>query len=231
MTYQPADNVGLAVSASDPIWRDLARNIDEALAAGLSVVELPLHDLDIVANGRILSRRLVDVRSIVDSRPATYTLHGHLGIKLMDEVHRLALHRDMLRVNIDIAADLGARHLVIHPGFVRRGASAGIEAAYARQREVLHAAGEIAEAAGVVICVENTFEFTGERITALPSRLAQELTAIDHAHVRATFDFSHGYQQCGMMGADFMAETRALAPFSQHLHMHDSFGKPADFWV
>jgi sugar phosphate isomerase/epimerase len=158
-------------------------------------------------------------------------MHGHLAINLMDEVHRLPLHRELLGANIEIAAALGVVHLVVHSGFARAGQAAAIEDAYSRQREALRAAGEIAKAAGVVICLENIFEFTGERVTALPGRLAQELAGIAHPNVMATFDFSHGHLHCAMLGEDFMTEARALAPFAKHLHVHDSFGRPADFWT
>jgi sugar phosphate isomerase/epimerase len=231
MTNHAVTGIGLSIRCADPNWRDLARNIDEALEAGVTFVELPLHQLDIVAGGKILSERLAQVRAITRGRGAGYTMHGHLAINLMDEVHRLPLHRELLKVNIEISAALGVVHLVVHSGFARAGQAGSIEDAYGRQREALQEAGEWAKAAGVVICLENIFEFTGKRVTALPGRLARELGAIAHPNVMATFDFSHGHLHCAMLGADFMAEARALAPFAKHLHVHDSFGRPADFWT
>jgi hypothetical protein len=44
--------IGLSIRCSDPNWCDLARNIDAALEAGVTFVELPLHQLDIVAPAR-----------------------------------------------------------------------------------------------------------------------------------------------------------------------------------
>jgi sugar phosphate isomerase/epimerase len=228
----PAINgIGLSIRCADPNWRDLARNIDAALEAGVTFVELPLHQLDIVAGARIIRHRLKEVTAIARGRGARYTLHGHLAINLMDEVYRLPLHRELLKANIEIAAELGAVHLVVHSGFARAGQAASIEDAYDCQREALQAAGEAAKAAGVIICVENIFEFAGKRVTALPGRLARELAAIGHPSVMATFDFSHGYLHSGMLGAEFMEEARALSPFAKHLHIHDSFGRPADFWT
>lgn len=223
--------VGLSVAVNDPNWQDLGRNINEAIEAGVTFVELPLQRLDIVAGGRVLHGRLRDVRTVAAGRGARYTLHGHLGINLMDEVHRFALHRELLKVNIEIAAELACLHLVVHSGFARRGSAPAIEDAYARQREALAVAGDLAKSVGVTVCVENIFEFEGLRDTALPSRLATELARIDHSHIRATFDFSHGYLHSGMMGADFLAEAMALAPYARHLHVHDSFGRPSDFWT
>jgi len=223
--------IGLSIRCTDPDWRDLAHNIDEALEAGVGYVELPLYQLDVIAGARILHDRLARVRAVTEGRGARYTMHGHLAINLMDEPHRLSLHRTLLAANIEVAAALGAIHLVVHSGFAGKGPAAAIEDAYARQREALHAAGELAQAAGIVLCVENIFEFTGARITALPGRLARELAAIAHPCVQATFDFSHGHLHCAMLGADFMAEAKALSPFARHLHVHDSFGRPADFWT
>ena len=231
MTQPAVIGIGLSIRCTEPNWRDLARNIDAALEAGVTFIELPLHQLDIVAGGNIMRQRLKEVQAITRGRGARYTLHGHLAINLMDEVHRLALHGRVLEANIEIAAELGAIHLVMHSGFVRAGEAAAIEDAYRRQREALHVAGDAAKAAGVIICVENIFEFAGERVTALPGRLAQELAAVGHPSVMATFDLSHGLLHCGMLGADFMAEARALSPLAKHLHVHDSFGRPANFWT
>lgn len=227
----PVLGVGLSVACRDPNWADLPANIDEAAAAGVEFVELPLQSLDVIVGGRILRDRLAAVKRGVQGRGPRLTLHGHLGLNLMDEPHRLALHRQVLAANIEVAGELGCLHLVMHSGFVRRGGGAGVEDAYARQREALAEAGDLARAHGVTLCVENIFEFRGERITALPSRLARELAAVGHPSVMATFDLSHGYLHCAMQGADFLAEAEALAPFAKHLHLHDSFGRPDEFWT
>lgn len=223
--------VGLSVDVKDPNWRDLGAAMDEAVEAGCEFVELPMHKLDIVMGARIHRERLAAVRSIVRARQVGTTLHGHLGINLMEEPHHLPLHRDVLAANIEVAAELGAIHLVMHSGFVRQGAAGGVEAAYRRQRDTLAEMGDVAKAHGVTICVENIFEFDGVRITALPSRLAAELAAISHPNVMATFDFGHGYLYCGMLGTDFLEEVKALAPFAKHLHLHDCFGRPKEFWT
>jgi len=226
-----APPLALSVNITDPDGRDLAAALDDALSLGVAIAELPLHQLPIICGARIMADRLEAVRQVCAARPLGYVLHGHLGINLMEAEFRIGLHLDLLRANIAVAAVLSCRHLVIHSGFVPASQASGIEAAYARQRHHLSAMGDLAREHGVTLCVENIFEFEGKRITALPGRLARELRAIDHPNVRATFDISHGYLHCGQMGADFLAEAGALAPFSQHLHLHDSFGRPEDIWT
>lgn len=223
--------IGLTLEVRDPDWRDLAGWLDEAEALGLDFAELPLPELPLVCGGRVLAGRVAAVRALCGRRRLAYSVHGHLGINLMEEPFRIGLHLDLLKANIEVAAELGAGHLVIHTGFVPAAQANAIEAAYDRQRGHLAAMGDLARAHGVTLCVENIFEFEGRRVTALPGRLARELAAIGHPNVAATFDISHGWLHCAQQGADFLAEAAALAPFARHLHLHDSFGRPADFWT
>lgn len=223
--------VGLSIDVKDPNFRDIGGQIDEARHLGANFVELPLHKLDIVVGGRILKDRLADLKERITNHGVAYTLHGHLGINLMEDAHLIDLHKDVLKANLDIAQALGAVHLVIHSGFCRPQQASSVEYAYDRQRDILAALGPEAEAADVVVCVENIFTYDFQRHTALPSRLAAELRLIDHPFIQATFDFSHGYQHCSQVGADFVTEAKALTPFSKHLHLHDSFGRPKDFWT
>ena len=229
MSQNTVLGVGLSIPCEHPRYADLGTQIDTALAAGVSYVELPLHKLDIITGGRIMAPRLVEIAGIVGGR--RNTLHGHLGINLMEDPHLLPLHLDVLKANIEVAQALGSVHLVIHSGFARPQQGSALELAYERQREALASVAGMAQSAGTVICVENIFTYDHSRHTALPSRLAAELALIDHPAIRATFDFSHGYINCGLHGVDFVEEAKALAPFSKHLHIHDSFGRPKDFWT
>ncbi len=136
----------------------------------------------------------------------------------------------MLKAAIEISAEIGASHLVMHTGMVRDPHD-DIEVAYSRQRDALHRAGDIAAGLGVTLCVENVFRFGGTRETATPSKLAGELEAIDHKAVKATLDFSHAYIRCAENRLDPLAEIAALAPHAVHLHLHDSFGRPTEMWT
>ncbi|MCJ2018560.1 TIM barrel protein [Methylobacterium sp. E-065] len=71
----------------------------------------------------------------------------------------------------------------------------------------------------------------GQVHCASPARLAAELAAIDHPHIRAILDVSHSYLRNGFHGSDFVAEIAALAPFANHLHVHDSFGRADAIWM
>ena len=119
--------VGLSVPVVHPNYADLGANIDQALAAGVTFVELPLQSLDLIVGARLLKPRVAEVAKIVADRPARTTLHGHLGINLMEEPHLIGLHTDVLKANIEVAQALGSVHLVIHAGFTRPLQQAAIE--------------------------------------------------------------------------------------------------------
>lgn len=230
-TGTPARRLGLTLELRDPDLRDLPDWLDEAERLGLDFCELPMAELPLIVGGRIRRDRLAQLRRLCAGRPFAFSLHGTLAINLMEEEPHIGLHLAVLAANIEIAAELGCGHLVIHAGFTRAPDDAGLEAAHARQRQHLAAQAELARAHGVTLCVENIFEHAGRGRTALPGRLARELALIGHPNLAATCDLAHAALHCAQQGADPMAELRVLAPFARHLHLHDGFGRPDAFWT
>jgi len=219
--------IGYSLRSSDAFQlEDLARDLDEAEAHRVDFVELPLYQMRIIAGGRIIRPELDRLKALCAGRPYGYTIHGPLGINFLDEPDRLAVHEEVLKLSLDISASLGASHYILHSGILDARDKDEMEARYGQQREALARFGEIAKAYGIIICVENLFTYTHNQIAALPSRLAQEIAAIGHPNIAACLDFSHGFINSTLHGADFFAETMALAPHARHLHIHDSFGRP-----
>jgi sugar phosphate isomerase/epimerase len=200
--------------------------LDEAEEFATDYVELALYAMDLVANGRLLRDRLARVKALTQGRPFGYTMHGPLGLNLMESEDRLPIHRDVLKATLEVTAELGGVHYVAHGGSVPRGNHGDPETLFARQRDILANMAEFAAAHGITIVVENLFGHSGE--TPLPSRLAKEVAAIGHPAIRACLDFSHGYLLSNAKGADFVEEAAALAPYAKQLHVHDSFGILAD---
>lgn len=200
--------------------------LEEAVAAGVEFVELPLYAMSLLVGGRIQRERLAEYRSLTAEKPLRYTVHGPLAINLMDDPVRLPLHMDVLKASIEVSAEFGAVHYVLHGGMCENMPADELEAAYARQRDALQEIAEFARERNIIVVVETLFTYQMQRHTALPSRLARELAAIDHPNISCCFDFSHGFINSTLHGADFTAEARALAPFARHLHIHDSFGRP-----
>ena len=53
--------VGLSIPVTHPKYADLGASIDNALAAGVDIVELPLHWLDVIVGAHVLKPRVAEV--------------------------------------------------------------------------------------------------------------------------------------------------------------------------
>lgn len=213
---------------------DFAAELDMIEALGVEAIELPTYDMDIVIGGRIRRPQLDALKRACAGRDVVYSVHGPLSINFMDEAWRLPRHMEVLEASLEVAAEVGAGNYVIHSGLTRMQQGDGIEAAYDRQRQWLASGGEVARQHGLTLCVETLFAgFEGKAHASSPARLAAELEAIGHPNVKATIDFSHAYLKLDFDGRRdrFVEEIKALAPFAQHLHVHDSFGRQDDIWM
>ncbi len=214
------------VRDDDADFEQLRRSLDLAAELGMEFAELPIFTMDLIAGARVLPAQLRRLKEAVSGRGLGYTAHGPLAMNLMHPRETLERHLAVAKASIEVAAAIEAVHLVLHTGLVPGQDADAIEEAYAVQRDAYASLGEVAEAHGVVIVVENAFPSEPGTHTALPSRLAREIAAIDHPNVRACLDFSHAAVNSAIRGADFLAEAKALASVARHLHVHDSFGDP-----
>jgi sugar phosphate isomerase/epimerase len=203
----------------------LSAALNEAIGLGIGFVELPLYALDVIGNGRVLPSRLKMLKAMTSAHPLRYTVHGSAKINFFQDILPLSLMKDVFKASLEVTAELGAIHYVVHSGITEGAPPDDLEPLYARQREAFAEAGEIAAGLGVKIVVENVFPDKPGKYTALPSRLAQEIALIGNPSVRACLDFSHAMINANQRGVDFMAEIEALAPFVSQCHVHDSFGK------
>lgn len=222
--------VGMSAHVPRSDGGGLATELDRMERLEVDLVEIPLLNLDVMAGARILPGPMGRLVEACAGRATGFSLHAAIGLNFFNDPEHLPLHFDVLRASLDVAARLGARHVVMHTGFCPA-AAPDIEDRFARQREWLARAGVEAAARDCVLCVENIFPFGADTFTASPSRLAREIAAIDDAHVRATLDVSHGFLHAGATGGDGFAEALALAPQARHVYLHDSFGRPVEtFW-
>ncbi len=223
---------GISARIARPDLSDFSAILDDIETLGVESIELPAYDMDLVVGGRICKPQLAVVKAAIAGRKVGWTVHGPLSINFMDEAFRGPRHFEVLTASVEAAAELGAAVYVLHTGHVSVQAAEGIEDAYARQRDWLAKAGSLAKAHGLTICVENLFDWTwGKLHTATASRLARELAAVAHPHIRATVDFSHAYLETGYRGGNFLDEIQPLTAIARHLHIHDSFGRADDIYM
>jgi len=224
--------VGFSSAVQEDIYFDrLRENLDAAEELGVDFVELPIFVMDLIAGGRVIQTQMHRLYDALKARSLGYTAHGPIGLNFMQAPEIAARHLTVAKAAIEVAAEIGAPHLVLHTGRTMAQTEAEVEDLYARQREALASLGDIAARHSIVIAVENIFPTKAGEHTALPSRLAREIETINHPNVRGCLDFLHATLTCAGAGVDFLTDAKELAHLAIHLHIHDSFGDPAQFWT
>ncbi|APZ53965.1 sugar phosphate isomerase/epimerase family protein [Salipiger abyssi] len=202
---------------------------------GCTGAEITATGLDAVVSCRLLPERVAQIREIMARYPLSYSMHAPIAINLMDEAHG-DLMQKAATVSMELAAEIGAGAVVIHPGRCHPDDWAARPAdllAYEldRLRPVADRAAEL----GVAIAYENISPnrrvIAGEETSYSldPRQLADQLAALDHDAVFACLDISHAQQGAVLWGFDMIAACDALAPWIGHIHYSDSTGLPATF--
>lgn len=226
MSGKRISQVGFSTMGGQADMTDLAATLDRFSDIDISTVELSLFCYGVLVGGKPIVERVRKLRQICSARPFTYTVHGPIALNFFD-LDRLALHKEVCRAAVDLTAELDASLLVIHAGIADLSSGEQPDEHYARQRDVLREMGDYAAKANVRLAVENVFVEKPGLHTADPARLGQELAAIDHDHVCGTLDVSHAHIASTWSGFDGPAAIQRFAPQVGHLHIHDSFGRPA----
>ena len=130
--------------------------------------------------------------------------------KRREDVERLCLH-------IDVAARLGVRDVVIHPGG-RQGATTRAERdrVTALNVEAFRRLGDLAGAQGLRIGLENLMR----RGASMPYEMLDLLAAIDHPAIGITLDTSHA----NAVGLDLAVAIREWGPHLLATHISDNDG-------
>jgi sugar phosphate isomerase/epimerase len=200
---------------------------------GCTGAEITATGLDAVVACRLNAPQVAAVRAVMARFPFAYSMHAPIGINLMDEANA-ELQMKAALVSMELAAEIGAPVVVLHPGrctprdFVdRRGAL------MAWERERLAQVADRAQALGVRIAYENISPnpavIAGQETSYSldPAQLAEQIETLDHPAVIACLDISHAQQGAGLWGFDMVAACARLAPHVGHIHYSDSTGWPA----
>jgi len=139
--------------------------------AGFDYVEIPVHGVDAILNGRLNPRQVKRIKEVLARFDLRYTVHCSNWLNLMD-ADEFPLHRSIFEASIEFAGEIGAEILVYHSGRVELGNEYLGQAALTREllslpdrtliteqeqreRETLAELADFAKERGVTICVEN----------------------------------------------------------------------------
>ena len=202
---------------------------------GCTGAEVTAVGLDAVVDCRLAPGRVVRLREIMAKHDLAYSMHAPIAINLMDEAHADIMQRGAL-VSMDLAAEIGAKVVVLHPG--RVAPQTWVDRADALYEFEIDQLGPVADRAaglGVEIAYENISPnprvIAGQEMSYSldPKLLADQLARLNHPAVMACLDISHAQQGAGLWGFDMLAACEALSPWIGHIHFSDSTGLPATF--
>ena len=217
---------------------DLSRveqRLDHMVSIGCTGAEITAVGLDAVVSCRLLPHRVAALKEIMARYDLAYSMHAPIAVNLMDEAHA-DIMQSAAHVSMDLAAEIGAHVVVLHPGrvppkdWVDRS-----EALYQFEIDQLGPVADRAATHGIEIAYENISP-NARVIAGLetsysldPRALASQLERLRHDAVMACLDISHAQQGAGLWGFDMIEACMALAPWIGHIHFSDSTGTPATF--
>ena len=207
----------------------LAEDLGTLKSAGPDFVEVWPQNLGVILGGRLDTSRLRAVGEPLLRADLAYTVHAPLEVNLMD-LTSPGLQRDVLDASLRFAKVIGAEVVVCHAGqrVGARDARHSMGDQLAAERSALREAGDLAGELGVTIAVENYYP---ERpivrgavydYSVWPSRLADQISAVDHPAVGICLDVGHAALAAGFFGFDLIGECGTIASLVRHVHLHDN---------
>ncbi len=133
---------------------------------------------------------------------------------------------DRIKWSIDRAHDLNAGILCgpFHSAHAHFAAHPALDEEYAWAAEVLHAAGEHAAQANVILALEALNRFECYLCNTM-TQLNRLITMVDHSHVRAMFDTHHA----NIEEKKYDSAVQTIAPVLSHVHISENDrGTPGD---
>jgi sugar phosphate isomerase/epimerase len=210
---------------------------DLGLFAGmqLKAVELPVHGLDAIRNGKLDKKRIREIKHLLGDFDFTYSIHAPNPMNLMDKEHG-ALHASVFRSSAEFAGEIGSKVLVCHPGrFIPEemfplGLQVDMrddEKEELLDHEVFIIEKISSEFPDIIICMENARPYLfhspycyAERIDLLRNQVLK----ISRQNVRINLDLGHLYMASRFYGFDSVREASGIKDLIGHTHIHDNFG-------
>ena len=224
MAAKPKLGISLRSLARDA--SDFEERLTEISCYQPDSIELSCFAQDLIFNKMIIVARAEKMRKSLDDFGIPATMHGPLSFNLLDRAEHLEEHIAIACCYIDLGSILGVSAMVIHSGYCPEAEASTLSRKYAAQRDGLKKIADYAAPLGIMIYLENIFPFFEGAHTALPERMGDEITLIDHPQLAGCFDVSHAYIACNAYGAELTQQAKAISPLAPHWHVHDSFGRP-----
>ncbi len=218
--------IGFSASLPSENLDNLPEQLNRFKDLGIDSVEIPIYEIDIIVGKKIITSELTKLKSIINKYDFDYTVHGELSVNLMDEKY-FNDHKEVLTKDIEVSGEIGATHLITHFGYTTKNNFENqlkYQDLLKKQNECYEELATLAEKNNVTLAIECLFPFENNNYAPLPSEIANNLNKINNNRIKACLDISHAYINCSYQNTHFINEIKEMAPLSEHVHMHDSFG-------
>ena len=211
----------------------LSKQIELCKDAGVDSLEVSIYETDVICGKKINLPELQILKNTLLNQDMNYTVHGELSVNFLDQ-ENFDDHKEILKRDIEVSGEIKASHLVTHFGQTTNEVFENkeiYESHLKRQKECYAEMGEYAKKHNVTLAIENLFPFKLDYYAPLPNEIAKQINEINHQNVKCCLDISHAYINCTYRNAHFINEVKTMGPLSEHIHMHDSFGKISKIWT
>jgi len=210
-------------------------DLEKFAALKLEAVEIPVHGLDAIKNGRLDRRRVENILGILRDFDFQYSVHSPNPLNLMAE-EGFPKHYSVFQASLEFAGAISAGVLVYHAGrfipeetfclpLVPRRDQEREKVLLEQEREALRKLSE--EFPEVVIAAENARPYLyhspycyGEKIDPL----RDQVKAVNRPNVQIALDIGHMYMSSQFYSFDPVEAARAVKDLIAHIHIHDNFG-------
>lgn len=186
---------------------------------GFDVVEVPIHGVEAVRGGSLQKERLNEVKALLKDFEFQYTVHAPDLLNLSRRSF-LDVHKSTFISSIHFTKEIGAKGLVYHYGSSGRFLK-GQKGHPEVEKENLVEVSDIADAAGVLIYVENM------PMTDL-GELAEFIQGVNHPKVKMCLDIGHAFIKSSGSASKLIEAIKSARAFIGHIHIHDNFGRRAN---
>lgn len=201
-----------------PSRRDITQHLKLALAYGCGLELQAFSNPDVLHDSwRALLR---EYKPLLKDFPGSISCHGAFFdmYAASFDSRVVELTRERYLLNLDIAAELGATHVVFHTNFLPMIRTEFYRHEWLKnQRAFLLAMEPEAAQRGVKLAIENMWDPD-------PHLLIELFDGLPAAHIGVCFDVSHAYlyRFNRQQSVEFWLQT--LAPYTIHVHMNNTRG-------
>ncbi|SDU26140.1 sugar phosphate isomerase/epimerase family protein [Desulfobacula phenolica] len=210
-------------------------DLEEIKKMGIHAIELPVHGLDAIINGKLHQRRVQEILGILKEFDFQYSVHAPNPLNLMDKENP-DLHSDVLLASLEFAQQAGATVVVVHPGrFIPEewfGLSSVPSISQKQKNDLLEQEALLLQTIAdqypdIIIAMENARPYLNQSpytyAEFIPD-LKHQVLCINKENVKINLDLGHLYMTSTFYNYDPVKAVSNIKDLIAHTHIHDNFG-------